>query len=90
MNLNSRVEKLESRARPHAPTPIILRIGGGEMVKYVHPALFGWCPAPSGKEICLARNPGESAEDFQNRAIEWMQGAKAVFAVGDVEFPGLG
>ena len=90
MNLNSRVEKLESRARPHAPTPIILRVGGGEVARYVHPAVLGWCPAPSGKNLCLARIPGESPEDFHSRAIEWMQGANVVIAVGDVVFPGLG
>jgi hypothetical protein len=90
MNLVSRVQQLESRTRPHSPTPIILRVGGGEVSKYVHPAVLGWCPAPSGKDLCLARILGESPEDFHSRALEWMQGAKTVFAVGDVEFPGLG
>ncbi|MBK9326068.1 MAG: hypothetical protein IPN00_06985 [Hydrogenophilales bacterium] len=74
MNLNSRVEKLESRARPHAPTPIILLVGGGEVAKYVHPAALGWCPALSGKDLCLVRIPGESPEDFHGRAIKWMKG----------------
>lgn len=90
MNLKSRVQQLESRARPHATTPIILRVGEGEVSKFIDPATLGWCPAPSGKDLCLVRIPGESPEDFHSRALEWMKGAKTVFAVGDVEFPGLG
>lgn len=74
MSLKSRVHKLESRSRSHACHPILLRLGEGEVSKFIHPAVFGWCPAPSGQAVLLERLPCESFEEFLERATEWIKG----------------